>query len=140
MTVLSDSSYSVLLIFDGVCVLCNKTVSYIISKDNEEKFCFTSNDSLTARKIMNIHNLDAEKNNSVILYEIHTQKIYTRAMALRKIAIHLKGISKLSYIAFFMPRFFLDRIYNIIERYRYKIYGTLKACPLNSEIKKRYIY
>lgn len=140
MEELQKSNFKVLLIFDGMCVLCNHTVNFIIKKDKDGIFCFTSNDSSISKKIFEANQININKLNSVVLYEIETGKIHTKSKALLKMTHYLSGISKFRFMFLFVPKLFADFFYGMIARYRYRLFGKLKACSVDTGLKDKYIY
>jgi len=134
------AKYKAMVIFDGLCVLCYASVKFIVKKDKDKNICFTSFDTPFAQKLLAEQNIDPKKTNSIILLDIDSGKIFTKSKAVLKLTSFIKGFSKISFIIIFVPRFIMDILYNLVAKYRYKIFGTLKECDLKSELKNRFIY
>ncbi|WP_372792156.1 thiol-disulfide oxidoreductase DCC family protein [Lutibacter sp.] len=127
-----------IILFDGVCNLCNSTVNFILKHDKKKQFIFTSLQSDAAKKIllqfpMKIFNLD-----SIILIE--NGLIYEKSTAALKISKHLYNGYQLLYLFIILPKFIRDWIYNYIAKNRYNWFGKKDTCMIPSEeIKNRFL-
>ena len=126
------------VLFDGVCHLCQNSVKFIIKHDKNERFLFASLQSDAAKDIL-LHNTSEKiKTDSIVLFQ--NNKIYTKSTAALKIAKHLSHGFVLLYGFIITPTFIRDWVYNYIAKNRYKWFGKDEACMLPSEkIKKRFI-
>ena len=114
------------IIFDGVCGLCNKSVDILIKMDKEKIFKYTSLQGEFVKT------LDIEPDiDSIIFYEDGT--VYYKSTAILKIFQALGGIWKVSTIFFLIPSVVRDFIYDIIAKYRYKIFGKMESCRMPKE-------
>ena len=117
-----------ILYYDGLCVLCNKSMRFIINRDRKNQF--------------KIGFLDAFKNeakqDSVIL--VHKGNKYRYSTAVIKSLILLGGIYKLAALLFIFPKSLRDIVYKMFASNRYKWFGRHNTCPtLPEEWKKRLI-
>jgi predicted DCC family thiol-disulfide oxidoreductase YuxK len=127
-----------LILFDGVCNLCNKAVQIVLKNDPEKHFQFASLQSETGRKILEQHHLQAENPESFLL--VRDGKVYQRSTAALKVARNLKGGWQLLYPLILIPAFIRDPVYNFIARNRYKWFGKNDACWLpKPEFAERFI-
>lgn len=127
-----------IILFDGVCNLCNASVQYVIKHDSQHIFRFASLQSSFAQKILSKHNLPLNDYNSFILYS--DNKIYTRSKAALIIAKKLKGVVKMLYAFIIVPKFIRDGVYNIIAKNRYKWFGKKNECWLPTpELKNLFL-
>ena len=117
-----------ILYYDGLCVLCNKSIKFIISRDRKKQF-----------KIGLLDELQSEnKLDSVVL--LHKGIKYNYSSAVIKSLILIGGIYKLAALLFIFPKSLRDYAYKIIARNRYKWFGKHNKCPvLDEEWKKRLI-
>lgn len=126
-----------IILFDGVCNLCNGSVQFIIKRDKEAKFRFASLQSEAGRKILEQFHLPLDTFNSFVLYQ--DDKIYTRSTAALRVFSQLKGwkwVGALSYV----PRFIRDGVYNLIARNRYRWFGKKDVCMIPTpELKSRFL-
>lgn len=127
-----------IILFDGVCNLCNSTVQKVIENDDKNQFKFASLQSEFGQKFLEKNNLSTEEFNSIIL--VDGEKFYTRSDAALRIGKELKGIYKLSGVFFIFPKFIRDSVYDWISRNRYKWFGKQESCWLPTpELKQKFI-
>jgi len=125
------------ILFDGVCNLCNNSVQFVIKRDSQELFKYASLQSGFGQQLLKEFNLPADKFNSFILFQ--DNRIYTRSTGALKMLTQLKGW-KWTGIFFIVPRFIRDGIYNLIARYRYQWFGKRNECMIpTQELKARFI-
>lgn len=122
---MNDLSHPVIL-FDGICNLCNASVQYVIKHDKKKLFRFASLQSSFGESVLKQYNLPVNTFNSFIL--LSDNKIYTRSTAALLVAKKLSGLIKLLYGFIIIPRFIRDFVYDIIAKNRYKWFGKKEAC------------
>ncbi len=126
------------ILFDGVCNLCNASVQFIIKHDKQKTFRFASLQSSFGEEILKQNNLPANLFNSFILFENNT--IYSRSTAALLVAKRLSGFIKILYSFIIVPEFIRDAIYNFIAKNRYKWFGKKDACWLPApELKNLFL-
>lgn len=129
-----------IIIFDGVCHLCNWFVQFIIRHDPKSYFKFAAINSSTANTLLRLKTFSPEKNNfpdSVILLE--NNHLSVKSEAVGKILLRLKGLKWLGIISKMFPLWFRDTIYDLIAKYRYHLFGKMKHCMIPSpDIKDRF--
>jgi predicted DCC family thiol-disulfide oxidoreductase YuxK len=125
------------ILFDGVCNLCNHSVQFIIKRDKEGKFQFTSLQGEAGLRLREKYKLN-DKIDSIVLIE--NNRYFTESTAALKIAKHLDGFWKCLYILWIVPRPIRNFIYRYIAKNRYKWFGKNDACMLpTKEIKERFL-
>lgn len=112
------SDYNIVL-FDGVCNLCNGAVQFIIKRDKKDYFHFASLQS----DIGNLLLADKDLSNIDSIIFIEKGEIYYYSTAILKIARHLSGFYALLYIFIIIPPFIRDGLYRFVARNRYKWFG-----------------
>lgn len=117
-----------IVLFDGVCNLCNKTIQIIIKNDTNDVFRFAPLQSDIGLQIVNESGIDTEKLESVILIEPGVA-YYSKSTAAIEIAKHLKGYSWLKIFKP-LPEGFRDAIYDFIANNRYKWFGRKESCMI----------
>lgn len=122
---MNNNEVSVIL-FDGVCNLCNSSVNFIIDRDKGRVFRFAVLQSGTGREFLEKNNLPAEPADSIMLIE--NGSWFTRSTAALRIAKKLSGAWPLLYIFIIIPRFVRDAAYNYIAKNRYKWFGRQDRC------------
>jgi predicted DCC family thiol-disulfide oxidoreductase YuxK len=135
---------SPIILFDGVCNLCNASVQFIIERDPTAIFHFASLQSASGQAILAENALnatlqnDASAEDSVILVE--NGKIYDRSTAALRIARQLSGGVKLLYVFIVIPRPIRDFVYKFIAKNRYRWFGKQDACWMpTKELKARFL-
>jgi predicted DCC family thiol-disulfide oxidoreductase YuxK len=134
---MNDVSHPVIL-FDGVCNLCNASVQYVIKHDKGRLFRFASLQSSFGEKVLKENNLPNNTFNSFILLD--NNKIYTRSTAALLVAKKLNAFIKLLYGFIIVPKFIRDFVYDVIAKNRYKWFGKKEACWLPTPELKRLFF
>ena len=128
-----------LILFDGVCNLCNSSVQYVIKHDRKDVFMFTALQSETGQKIINTHKIDTSKTDSILLYSPENG-IVSKSTAALKIASKLGFPINLMTIFFILPPFIRNWVYDYIAKNRYKWYGKKDACMIPTpELKSKFL-
>jgi predicted DCC family thiol-disulfide oxidoreductase YuxK len=126
------------ILFDGVCNLCNAAVNFIIKHDKNEQFSFASLQSDAAKEILLQFTAKKTNLNSVLLIE--NGNIYDKSTAVLLITRKLPGGFKFLYVFKILPKFIRDAVYNFIANNRYKWFGKKETCMLPTpEIKNRFL-
>ena len=118
-----------IVLFDGVCNFCNRSVRFIINRDPGAHFRFAPLQSDLARQLLAQHNLPTNALDSMVLIE--AEKVFTRSTASLRIARRLRFPWPLvCYLLIWIPRPLRDAAYNFIARHRYRFFGRTDTCPL----------
>lgn len=128
---------SALILFDGVCNLCNRTVQFIINRDPAGYFRFGSLQSEQGRRWLSDYGVD-QTTDSIVLIE--NGQSYIKSSAALRICRNLTGVWKLFVVFLVIPVPIRDFIYDFIAKNRYRWFGKREECMLpSSEIKDRFI-
>lgn len=125
-----------IVLFDGVCNLCNSTVQFIIKRDTHNQFKFSSLQSEYGQNFLKERNLDSSDFKSIILYEPEVA-YYTKSTAALKIAQNLGFPYNLLSVFLLIPSFIRDWIYSLISKYRYHLFGKKDSCMVPTPENKR---
>lgn len=125
-----------LVLFDGVCNLCNSTVQFIIKRDTHNQFKFSSLQSEYGQNFLKERNLDSSDFKSIILYEPEVA-YYTKSTAALKIAQNLGFPYNLLSVFLLIPSFIRDWIYSLVSKYRYHLFGKKDSCMVPTPENKR---
>jgi predicted DCC family thiol-disulfide oxidoreductase YuxK len=129
---------SPIILFDGVCNLCNTSVQFVIEHDPTAIFRFASLQSDAGQAILAKNALNTEGLNSVILVENNV--VYDRSTAALRIAKRLSGGVQLLAVFLIVPRFIRDFVYKIVAKNRYRWFGKQEVCWLpTKELKARFL-
>ena len=125
------------LLYDGLCCLCNRTVHFLLRIDHRSVLHFAALQSNTAKSLLEQVDHSLPLPDGVVL--IHNGKIYTESDAALKSLQLIGGIWKLLAMLRFIPNFIRKPIYRIVARNRYKWFGKYDTCPLpKPEWKQRF--
>ncbi len=128
-----------LILFDGVCNLCNSSVQFVIKHDKKDKFLFTALQSNVGKKIIQEFNIDTSKTDSILLYS-PDKGLSLRSTAALNIAKQLRFPINTLIIFIIIPNFIRNWIYDLIARNRYKWYGKMDDCMIPTpEIKAKFL-
>lgn len=128
-----------IILFDGVCNLCDNTVQFIIKHDKEDIFRFVALQSDLGQEIIKHIGVDISKTDSIILYE-PGHAYYYKAQAALNIANDLGGIYSLLGAFSILPNRITNSIYDFIAKNRYKWFGKKDACMIPTpELKAKFL-
>lgn len=128
---------SPVILFDGVCNLCNGSVQFIIKRDRQNRFHFAALQSAYGQQKLQQLNIPAASLQSIVL--IDGEKYYQRSNAVLEICWHLGGMWSILYVFKIIPRFLRDGIYNFIANNRYRWFGKQDQCMIPTpELKARF--
>ena len=119
-----------IVLFDGVCNLCNGAVQFIIQRDTKKQFLFGSLQGAAGQSYLQRFHLPTAELTSFVLIE--NDKAYTRSTGALRTLKHLGRGWQLLYVLIIVPKFIRDAVYNWIARNRYKWFGKKEACPIPS--------
>lgn len=127
-----------ILLFDGICNLCNRLVQFIIKRDPKAIFRFAALQSKTGQDILLHMKLPMGDFNSIVY--IRDGKCLFKSSAILHVLYDIGGVWKLFYAFIFMPPFIRDFAYTIFAKTRYKVFGKRETCMIPSpEIKDRFL-
>ena len=121
-----------LILFDGVCNLCNNAVLKIIRQDKNDIFLFTSIQSNVGKNIINELGIDISKIDSIVLY-IPGGNYFIKSEAVFKIANEFKGAWKIIQIFRIFPDFLNNLFYDFVARNRYRCFGKKEESMITSK-------
>jgi len=128
-----------LILFDGVCNLCNNFVNKIIKKDKNNTFVIAALSSDTGKKVTDYLNIDTEKMESIILYEPGVSYDFKSTAAL-KIMNEFGGVYYLTQLGYVLPESVRDGIYDIVAKNRYKWFGKKESCMIPTpDLKSKFL-
>ncbi len=131
--VLADGQLYGLILYDGVCGLCNHFVKTVLDRDPDGRFQFTSLQSTLGQSILTSMDKDPSQLNTIYLVKGYGQsrpQILTKAKAALDIFGQLRGPIRLLKIFSFLPAWLLNIGYDLIAANRYRFFGRLDVCPV----------
>ena len=120
---------SPLLLYDGVCALCNAAVTFVLKRDRSQAVRFAPLEGETAAPLLAAHPELASVDSMVWIDG--SGEMLTRSAAALAIARHLGGFwAVLAAISRIVPTFLRDALYDLVARTRYRVFGRYDACPV----------
>lgn len=119
-----------IIVFDGVCNLCNFFVNYVIKNDTEDIFRFVSLQSEVGKTFFSNVPYQTKLLESVLLYDVDSSSFKTKSNAVIEIMITLKKHLWFIKIVSVFPLRFRDLMYVIIAKYRYLLFGRKDTCMI----------
>ncbi len=129
-------SYSIVL-FDGECAFCDRSVKWVIKHDKAGRMRFASRQSAVGQQLLAEHGLPPEGVESLIL--IDGERVSTHSTGTLRIAGKLPFPWKLAKVFLLVPRFIRDFFYRAVAKRRYKIAGAIEACTVPTDEQRERI-
>lgn len=120
------------IVFDGVCVLCNGWVRFLLKRD-QGRYRFASMQSDAGRALLAGHGLDPDDPASFLLVEAN--HAWTDSDAISRVLTGLGGTWRIAALIALIPRFLRDPLYRTIARNRYRWFGTT-SCTIPTEAQR----
>jgi len=128
-----------IILFDGVCNLCNSSINYVIDHDKKDVFRFISLQSDLGKNIQDYLGIENTSLDTIILY-IPNEAYYIKSTAALGIIKEFSGVWKLTQIFSIIPTSIRDIVYNFIAKNRYKWYGKQESCRIPTvELKSKFL-
>ncbi|WP_420322649.1 thiol-disulfide oxidoreductase DCC family protein [Flagellimonas sp.] len=135
----NDIEHKKIILFDGVCNLCNGAVKFIIKWDKKDVFRYAALQSEIGKQLIAERTIDTSKVDSIILIEPGVA-YFTKSDAALEITQHFGGLWKAFAIFTWIPKIFRDAIYDLIAKNRYKWFGRKDACMIPTpELKAKFL-
>ena len=116
-----------IVLFDGICNLCNRTVSFLIKNDTNNLLHYTAQQNQAGIDIMHQYGIEAA-NKSVIF--IKEDKVFYKSDAIIEISKLLTGWPRILKYSYLVPKLLRDGIYDIIAVNRYRLFGKRTTCSI----------
>lgn len=117
-----------IVLFDGVCNLCNHSVDFIIRRDSKNVFKVGAIQDAHTQRLLESYDIPQDYLDSLIY--IHREKVFFKSRGALEIARNLGGLWPLVYGLIIIPAFIRDPIYDWIARNRYRWFGKKETCRL----------
>lgn len=123
-------SESAVVLFDGVCNLCNASVQFILDRDPQARFRFASLQSDAAKRLLSTRGLALPEGDPESVMLVEGDRVYSHSDAALRIARGLRGVWKALVAFLIVPRFIRDAVYRFIARNRYRWFGRTEECRI----------
>ncbi len=126
------------ILFDGVCNLCNGFVQFLIKQDSKGRFKFASLQSKYAQDLFLNDKMPADRFDSVVY--ISGGEVRQKSVTVLHILKDIGGLWKAFYALIIIPRIISDAIYDFVATNRYRIFGKRQECMIPSdELRSRFL-
>jgi predicted DCC family thiol-disulfide oxidoreductase YuxK len=129
-----DTGSRPIVLYDGVCALCNRGVQFFLKRDRYNRLSFASLQSDFASGLLKRHGVDARNLDTVYVVRNHgraNERLLARADAILDLMREIGGIWKgLSVLKKLLPKTVRDWSYNVVSRNRYRVFGKYESCLL----------
>lgn len=133
-----DKKAEAIVLFDGVCNLCNGFVNWVIDRDPKAKVMFGSLQSEEAKWLLSKFGESPDYLDSIVA--IKNDKLYKNSRAVLEICLTIGGVYKLMGVFLIVPNFIRDAVYKWVARNRYKWFGKSESCRIPTpELKSRFL-
>lgn len=135
---MTEAFTQAVLLFDGVCNLCNGTVQFVIKRDPRAKFRFAALQSKAGQALLKKFQLPQDDYDSFVFVE--GEQFYLRSTAGLKVLKGLNGLWPLLYGFIIIPRPIRDFFYRWIAKNRYRWFGKKEQCMIPTpDLQKRFL-
>ena len=122
-----------LVLYDGVCGLCNRWVRFVLKRDRKGAFRFASLQSSAGRKILARHGIAPDALDTFYVvrdFGLAGERVLSKSSAALHVAARLGGVWKCAAMLRVLPPRVRDWVYDTIARHRYRMFGKYDICPL----------
>jgi predicted DCC family thiol-disulfide oxidoreductase YuxK len=127
-----------IILFDGICNLCNSSINFVIKRDKKDEFRFTALQEEPGISLLKRHHIDTKDTDSIILIE--NDIVYVKSSAALRVSRKLSGAWPLMYVFMIIPTFIRNGVYDYIAKNRYKWYGKQDSCMIpNPELNDKFL-
>ena len=127
------SETSAVILYDGLCGLCDWTIRFVLQRDRGGIFCFAALQSPVAREVLARHGIRETQSETFYLVQdfgLASERVLGKSSAVLCLLSRLGGGWRLAAVARVLPKSLRDWVYDAIARRRYRIFGKYDACPL----------
>ena len=137
---MSDDNEHLVILFDGVCNLCNSFVNFVLDRDPQSRFQFAALQSPAAARLLTELGRPVPKPEPDTIVLVQNGTVYERSTAALRVARRLSGAWKLLYVFIIVPRPLRDIVYRFVARNRYRWFGRKDVCRVPTpELRARFL-
>ncbi|MSQ78614.1 MAG: DUF393 domain-containing protein [Flavobacteriaceae bacterium] len=125
---MQDKSEHIIL-FDGVCNLCNHSIAFVLKRDKKKLFQYISLQSDEGQTLLKLNGLSLDNFHSLVY--IKGGKALQKSTAALNIVRNLSGLWPLLYIFILVPKPLRDWAYGLVAKNRYRLFGKSHVCELH---------
>ncbi|MBK9000519.1 MAG: DUF393 domain-containing protein [Myxococcales bacterium] len=130
-----------LVIFDGVCGLCDRTVQFLLDHDTDRSLYFTTMKGTTAARVRARHpELEGVDSIAFVERSGDSERVYLRSRAVFRIATYLDPGVRWLRVFGVVPERVADLGYDLVASLRYRFFGKLEACRVpDPSVRERFL-
>jgi predicted DCC family thiol-disulfide oxidoreductase YuxK len=137
---LPETNINTLVLYDGVCGLCNGLNQFLLKRDSNDRFRFASLQSKFSASLLKRYDIDAADLDTVYVvagYGQPSQRLLARSDAILHVLAQLGGVWGLFRIGRVLPKSLRDALYNLVARNRYRVFGKYDVCLMPEDRYRR---
>lgn len=119
-----------IVLFDGVCNLCNATVRFVLERDRLGSLRFASLQSDVGQRLLEPFDVVLGEGDPGTVYLIEDGRLFDRSTAALRLARHMRGLWPLASVYLVVPRVLRDAVYDFIAARRYRWFGRSDVCRI----------
>lgn len=122
-----------IVLYDGVCGLCNHLVQFLLKRDKHDRFRFASLQSEFTSRLLTRHGVDPHDLDTVYVVKNHDQSdeiLLARSDAILYMLGQLGGVWSVAGVGRALPKALRDAVYKVVARNRYRVFGKHESCML----------
>ena len=130
---MSSTPSNPIVLYDGVCGLCNRLNQFLLKRDTHDRLRFASLQSGLAASLLKRHGADPRDLDTVYVvldYGQPGERLLARSDAILYLVTQLDGIWKWARVGCLLPKVLRDGIYKVVARNRYRVFGKHDSCML----------
>ncbi|AWR87813.1 thiol-disulfide oxidoreductase DCC family protein [Meiothermus taiwanensis] len=128
------------VLFDGVCNLCHRTVQFILRHDKSQRFVFASQQSEVGQQLLRRYGIPTETALADSVVVVEEGRVWLESDAALHILYRLGGVWRIPALLRWVPKGLRDWVYRLIAKNRYRLFGRLERCMVPTpELKKRFL-
>jgi predicted DCC family thiol-disulfide oxidoreductase YuxK len=140
---MSEAASISVVLYDGVCGLCNRLNQFLLKRDRHDRFRFASLQSEAATELLRRHGTDAADLDTVYVvvdYGKPSERLLSRSDAIMHLLERLGGIWSLISVGRILPKSIRNAFYDIVATNRYRVFGKYDVCLMPEErYKKKFL-
>lgn len=126
-----------IIVFDGVCVLCNGWVRFLLKHDRKGRYRFAAMQGEAGQSLLAAHGLDPHDPSSFLLVE--GGQAWRNTDAIRRVIAGLGGSWRIAHALVLLPRPLRDALYRLVARNRYRLFGVTTCHVPDAAERRRFI-
>ena len=124
-----------IVLYDGVCGLCDKFVKFVVKRDRAEVVRFAALQSETGKDLLRTFGLPAGDLSFIVVIE--GKNSFIKSAAVLEVLRYLPGVWKYLALLRIIPAAISDVVYEFTARNRYTWFGRYDACVLPTESERK---